>query len=65
MPHGVKIFHAATRRVDRILETSGGRVLSVTATAPTQTQARDLAYAGVRQVSFEGAQYRSDVAEGA
>lgn len=64
MPHGVKVFHAGTRRVDRVLETAGGRVVAVTATAATQSQARDLAYEGVRQVRFEGAQHRSDIAAG-
>jgi len=41
---------------------AGGRVLSVTATGDTLVAARDAAYAGVHQITLEGAQYRSDIA---
>jgi phosphoribosylamine--glycine ligase len=42
--------------------TNGGRILSVTATAPTVNDARDRAYAAVDLISFDGAQYRRDIA---
>ena len=42
--------------------TNGGRILSVTATGATVEDARDGAYAAVEQISFEGAQFRRDIA---
>ena len=44
-----------------VLKTSGGRVLGVTATAPTLKQAIDKAYANVEQVRFDNAYYRHDI----
>ena len=46
------VFHGGTARVDGELVTSGGRVLSVTAHAPTLSQARERAYAGVVKSRF-------------
>jgi phosphoribosylamine---glycine ligase len=43
------------------LVTSGGRVLSVTATAADVEAALSQAYAGVEKLSFEGAQFRRDI----
>jgi phosphoribosylamine--glycine ligase len=43
------------------LLTGGGRVLGVTATADTLTDAIDAAYARVERVSFEGAFFRHDI----
>ncbi|MCE5254673.1 MAG: phosphoribosylamine--glycine ligase [Actinomycetia bacterium] len=60
---GVEVFHAATRRdADRRLVTAGGRVLTVTGLGATFAAARARAYEGVAAISFEGAQYRSDIA---
>ena len=42
--------------------TNGGRILSVTATGETIGDARRTAYDAVELVSFEGAQYRRDIA---
>jgi phosphoribosylamine--glycine ligase/phosphoribosylformylglycinamidine cyclo-ligase len=42
--------------------TSGGRVLAVTAYAPTLQEALSAAYTGVDAVSFEGKTYRRDIA---
>jgi phosphoribosylamine---glycine ligase len=56
------IFHAGTRREGDRCVTSGGRVLGVTALAPTLAAARDRAYAAVRKIHFEGAQFRTDIA---
>ena len=56
------VFHAGTKRDgDRIL-TSGGRVLGVTALAPTLAEAREKAYAAVGGITFEDAQFRRDIA---
>jgi phosphoribosylamine--glycine ligase len=58
----VKVFSAGARREGGRLLTDGGRVLSVTARADSLAQARDAAYAALARVSFEGAQYRTDIA---
>ncbi len=50
---------------DGALVTAGGRVLDVTAVAPTLAQARDRAYRAVAHLSWPGLQHRSDIAEGA
>lgn len=42
--------------------TAGGRVIVVSAYAPSLQEALDLAYAGVDKVSFEGKIYRRDIA---
>ena len=44
-----------------VMVTGGGRVLGVTATAPTLKEAIEKAYARVDNVSFEGAYYRHDI----
>lgn len=60
----VVVFHAGTRLAEEGsgYETSGGRVLGVTARGETVKAARDRAYAAVRQIDFEGAQLRNDIA---
>ena len=59
---GVKVFHAGTKREGENLVTSGGRVLGVTALGDTLAAARDLAYAAVDKIKFEGAHVRGDIA---
>jgi phosphoribosylamine--glycine ligase len=59
---GVKVFHAGTSFADGRIVTSGGRVLGVTARAESLEWAVARAYEGVRCISFEGMQYRSDIA---
>jgi phosphoribosylamine--glycine ligase len=60
---GEGIIHAGTRRRDDgAIISSGGRVLSVTASAATLAEARDAAYARVVGVSLAGGQYRNDIA---
>ncbi|MBW2273433.1 MAG: phosphoribosylamine--glycine ligase [Deltaproteobacteria bacterium] len=59
----VVVFHAGTRRgEDGAFETSGGRVLGVTAWGATVEEARDRAYRAVSRIGFEGVQYRRDIA---
>jgi len=58
----VKVFHAGTALKDGHVVTSGGRVLGVTAWAPTLATARDRAYAAVNHLCFEGMQFRRDIA---
>lgn len=56
------VFHAGTARdaADHLV-TNGGRVLGVTATAPTLDEAIEKAYEDVHRISFEGAHYRTDI----
>ncbi len=62
LPEGVVVFHAGTAKTDDQVATSGGRVLGVSAVGADVSEARDAAYAGMRQVSFEGMQFRNDIA---
>lgn len=55
------VYHAGTKQTAEGLVTSGGRVLGVTATAPTLTQAVEKAYAAADKISFEGLHRRSDI----
>ncbi len=57
-----KIFHAGTKKDGGAFVTAGGRVLGVTALAPTLAQARERAYSAVKQITFDGAQFRTDIA---
>ena len=64
MPPGVLIFHAATRfEPGRGLVTDGGRVATSVALGDTVREAREKALAGARQVRFQGAFYRTDIAK--
>ncbi len=57
------VIHAGTRRRDDgAIVSSGGRVVSVTATGPTLDQARNRAYALAATVRLPGGQFRSDIA---
>ncbi|WP_433081729.1 phosphoribosylamine--glycine ligase [Dactylosporangium sp. CA-052675] len=57
------VLHSGTaRRADGALVTAGGRVLACTALGETLADAREAAYAIVRGISFDGAQFRTDIA---
>ncbi len=56
------IFHAGTKGDDQQLVTSGGRVLTVVAVAPTLHDARARAYATAKCIHFDGVTYRRDIA---
>jgi phosphoribosylamine--glycine ligase len=62
VPQDVLVFHGGTRQEDDQLVTAGGRVLGITAIGATMAEARTRAYAGVRAIHFEGAQWRTDIA---
>ncbi|KAF7347630.1 Phosphoribosylformylglycinamidine cyclo-ligase [Mycena venus] len=62
VPSNVVVFHAGTIESNGEILTAGGRVLVVTAYAPTLQEALDTVYAGVDKVSFEGKTYRRDIA---
>lgn len=62
MPEGVYVFHAGTAlNADGQLVTSGGRVLAVTAVAPTLDEARTASVDAAAKIEFAGKQYRSDI----
>jgi phosphoribosylamine--glycine ligase len=58
----VLVFQAGTRDVDGQLVTSGGRVLNVVGLGANIGEAREHAYGGVQKISFEGMQFRTDIA---
>jgi phosphoribosylamine--glycine ligase len=64
LPEGVWAFHSGTSRrtPDGALVTGGGRVLAVTGLGASLPGAVKKVYAAVRQVRFEGAHYRKDIA---
>ena len=57
------VYHAGTALKDGKLVTSGGRVLGVTATAPTLKEAIEKAYKGIESVNFEGMFFRHDIGQ--
>lgn len=58
---GAMIFHAGTALKDGALVSSGGRVLSVTATGETVRQAQAAAYGIVDKIGFPGGFCRRDI----
>ena len=62
------VFHAGTAAKDGAVVTAGGRVLAVTAVSCPSTSATPLqnalakAYAALEKISFEGMQFRRDIA---
>jgi phosphoribosylamine--glycine ligase len=58
---GATVFQAGTRHFRGRLETSGGRVLGVTAWGESLERAIVGAYAGVERIHFEGMHFRRDI----
>ena len=58
---GAKIFHAGTALSGGDLVATGGRVLNVTATGKTVSEARDRAYAAVDRIDWPGGFCRRDI----
>ena len=62
------VFHAGTKAAQAegdggaAVLTSGGRVMAVTGVGRSITAARDVAYKAAACVTFEGKQFRSDIA---
>ena len=54
-------FHAGTKKVNGDVVTNGGRVLGITATAPTLKEARDKAYEATKLIEFENKYMRNDI----
>lgn len=58
---GCLVFHAGTALQEGRLVTTGGRVLDVTALGDDLAAAAKIAYAGVQQIRFADARYRTDI----
>jgi phosphoribosylamine--glycine ligase len=58
----IDVIHAGTALDGGRLVTAGGRVLAVTAVGDDVAHARVRAYQGVTAISFDGAQWRHDIA---
>ena len=63
IPANVTIIHAGSKLDGDKLVTSGGRVLGVTATAPTLAEALKDAYAATETIEFEGKYMRHDIGQ--
>jgi phosphoribosylamine--glycine ligase len=62
LPDGVTVFHAGTTRdAGGVLRVAGGRVLNVTAMAPTFAEARRRSRDAAERIAFEGKVYRRDI----
>ena len=59
---GALVFHAGTALQDGGLVTNGGRLLGVTATGTTLSEARRRAYAAADAIRIRGARRREDIA---
>ena len=63
VPTDVAVLHAGTNVTENSeIAVSGGRVLSVVATAGSLEAAREKAYAVASKIEFSGSQYRTDIA---
>ncbi len=60
----VRVYHAGTAQdAEGQVVTAGGRVLGVTAQGETLKEAVDRAYEATAKISFQGMQYRKDIAQ--
>ncbi|PID72831.1 MAG: 5-(carboxyamino)imidazole ribonucleotide mutase [Desulfobulbus propionicus] len=57
----VEVFHAGTLMSNRRTVNNGGRVLGVTAMAQDIEKAIDLAYQGVKEITWKNCFYRADI----
>ncbi|GBG55532.1 phosphoribosylamine--glycine ligase [Sporomusaceae bacterium FL31] len=60
--HGALVFQAGTALKEDTIITNGGRVLGITATAPTILDAVEKAYHAVKEIKFIDMHYRTDIA---
>jgi phosphoribosylamine---glycine ligase len=62
LPAGVSVFHAGTvRDAEGVLRVNGGRVLNVTAVAPTFHEAQRLSRETAERIGYVGKVYRRDI----
>lgn len=57
----VLVFHAGTKRENGKVLTAGGRVLNVTALAPSFKEAREKVYKAVEKIYFKDMHFRKDI----
>ena len=57
----VVVYHSGTALKGGVVVTDGGRVLGVTGRGPSIAAAIDTAYAGVKEIAFDGAHFRRDI----
>jgi len=62
LPENMVCFHAGTKADGDKILTAGGRVFGVTAWADKIEDAIKDVYANIEKVTFEGVQYRKDIA---
>lgn len=62
LPKSMVCFHAGTKTESGNTITAGGRVFGLTAWADTIESAIDTVYSNVKNISFDGMQYRKDIA---
>ena len=62
LPADMVCFHAGTKMKNERLITSGGRVFGLTASASDIEAACDNVYSNIDRISFDGMQYRKDIA---
>jgi phosphoribosylamine--glycine ligase len=58
---GVEVFHSGSSLAGGQVLTAGGRVLGVTAAAPTLEEALKRAYQAIAMIHFDGIYYRRDI----
>jgi phosphoribosylamine--glycine ligase len=58
---GVQVFHSGSSLADGQILTAGGRVLGVTAAAPSLEDALARAYQAMELIHFDGMYYRRDI----
>ncbi|MDR1311824.1 MAG: phosphoribosylamine--glycine ligase [Burkholderiaceae bacterium] len=55
------VFHAGTALAQKQFTTTGGRVLCVVGLSDTMRMAQKIAYEAIREIRFDGMQYRRDI----
>jgi phosphoribosylamine--glycine ligase len=60
--NNVFVFHAGTKNENNEIATSGGRVISIVAVGKTFKDARKIVYESIEKISFNGMQFRKDIA---
>jgi phosphoribosylamine--glycine ligase len=60
---GAVVFHAGTRRDGDKFFTAGGRVLGVTASAPSLSESLRISYDVCSNIRFDRAHFRRDIAK--
>ncbi len=63
LPENSTIFHCGTSFMNDSWQTSGGRVLAVTALDDSMSKCRQKAYGIISNIHFDGMQFRKDIGE--